>query len=87
MTQTRLWEDNTIVDSGLTVQVLTQPAINLALVHNKVPVIAGVRVMNETGAAAVDVTVTVRLHGNGAELAPAWTRTHDGDLAHDSDVF
>ncbi|TLF93668.1 DUF3320 domain-containing protein [Nocardia cyriacigeorgica] len=87
MTQTRLWEDNTVVDSGLTVQVLTQPAINYALVHNKVPVIAGVRVVNETGAPAVDVTVTVRLHGNGAELAPAWTRTHDGDLANDSDVF
>lgn len=87
MTQTRLWEDNTVVDSGLTVQVLTQPAINLALVHNKVPVIAGVRVMNETGAPAVDITVTVRMHGNGAELAPPWTRTHDGDLAHDSDVF
>ncbi|MGY4102499.1 DUF4011 domain-containing protein [Nocardia sp. R16R-3T] len=87
VTHTQLWEDSTAADSGFTVQVLTQPAINLALVHNNVPLIAGVRVTNTTGSAAVDVTVTVRLHGNGAELAPAWTRTHDGELADGADVF
>ncbi|WP_067804336.1 DUF4011 domain-containing protein [Nocardia beijingensis] len=87
MTHTRLWEDSTAADSGFRVQVLTQPAINLALVHNNVPLIAGVRVTNTTGSAAVDVTVTVRLHGNGSELTPAWARTHDGELSDGEDVF
>lgn len=68
MAQTALWEDTTAVESGLTVQVLTQPAINLALVHNGVPLISGLRVTNDSGSSVVDMTVTVRLHGDGAEL-------------------
>ncbi len=87
MTHTPLWEDTTTVGSELTVQVLTQPAVNLALVHNNVPLIAGVRITNTSGSSVVDLTVTVRLHGNGAELAPAWTRTHDGDLPDRQDAF
>ncbi|MEU1950833.1 DUF4011 domain-containing protein [Nocardia rhamnosiphila] len=87
MTNRRLWEDTTAVEPGLTVQVLSQPAINLALVHNNVPVVAGLRVTNTSGTPLVDVTVTVRLHGNGVELAPAWTRTHDGDLADTEAIF
>ncbi|WP_084525968.1 DUF4011 domain-containing protein [Nocardia vaccinii] len=87
MAHSPLWEDTTTVESGLTVQVLTQPAINLALVHNGVPLIAGIRVTNNSGSSVVDLTVTVRLHGEGAELAPAWERTHDGDLADGAEVF
>ncbi|WP_278266151.1 DUF4011 domain-containing protein [Nocardia sp. AG03] len=81
MTHTRLWEDSTAADGSLTVQVSAQPAINLALVHNSVPLISGIYVTNSSGSAAIDVTVTVRLHGNGAELAPQWVRTYDGGLA------
>ncbi|PPJ31723.1 DNA/RNA helicase [Nocardia nova] len=87
MAHTALWEDTTAVESGLTVQVLTQPAINLALVHNGVPLISGLRVTNNSGSSVVDMTVTVRLHGDGAELTPAWQRTYDGDLSDGADVF
>ncbi|WP_229719161.1 DUF4011 domain-containing protein [Nocardia jinanensis] len=31
--------------------------------------------------------MTVRIHGNGAELAQPWTRTHDGNLGAADDVF
>lgn len=65
VTDNRLWEDTTVVEPGITVQVLTQPAINFALVHNRVPLIAGLRVTNTSEAPLVDLTVTVRLHGNG----------------------
>ncbi|MBO0853142.1 MAG: DUF4011 domain-containing protein [Nocardia sp.] len=85
--RTALWEGTTTVESGITVHVLTQPAINLALVHNGVPLIVGIRVTNNSGSPVVDLTVTIRLHGDGAELAPAWKRTHDGELLDGAEAF
>ena len=66
---------------GLEVRVLGQPAVNLALAHNGVPLISALTVTNTSDTPMTDVTVSVQLHGNGRELAPAWSRTHDGVLA------
>ncbi|MGZ9884001.1 DUF3320 domain-containing protein [Rhodococcus ruber] len=82
-----LWQENTAEQSGLVVQMLTQPAVNLALVHNSVPLVGGLRVTNASSQPAVDTTVTVRLFGNGEELAPTWTRTYDGELLDGTDAY
>ncbi|MBP1159800.1 hypothetical protein JOE46_001959 [Rhodococcus sp. PvR099] len=66
--------------------LLAQPAVNLALVHNSVPLITALTVTNTSGEPVTDVTVTVRLHGNGRQLAPTWTHTHDGTLPADGDA-
>ncbi|OQQ26371.1 DNA/RNA helicase [Prescottella equi] len=71
---------------GLEVRVLGQPAVNLALAHNGVPLISALTVTNTSDASMTDVTVSVQLHGNGRELAPAWSRTHDGVLAAGAEV-
>lgn len=84
MTSETLWNMNSTNDAGLEVEILAQPAINLALVHNSVPPLSGLRVTNQSGAAVVDLTVTVQIHGNGAELTPRWSRTYDGELADDT---
>lgn len=86
MTQVPLWQVHSEEESGITVELLTQPAINLALVHNRVPLITELRITNSTGGPATDLTVTVQLHGNGEELAPAWTSTHDGELGDGKQV-
>ncbi|UOT04493.1 DUF4011 domain-containing protein [Rhodococcus opacus] len=80
MTTEPVWDVTTAGDSGLTVEVLAQPAINLALVHNSVPLLSSLRVTNNSGVSIVDLTVTMGLHGNGEELVPPWTQTFDGDL-------
>lgn len=71
---------------GFEVRVLGQPAVNLALAHNGVPLISALTVTNTSDAPMTDVTVSVQLHGNGRELAPAWSRTHDGVLAAGAEV-
>ena len=67
-------------EGGLRVVLDAHPAINLALVHNGVPLITNVEIENTSDSDLIDVTVTVHLHGAGAELAPAWSRTYDGRL-------
>lgn len=62
-----LWQENTAEQSGPIVRMLTQPAVNQALVHNSVPLAGRLRVTNASGQPAVDTTVTVRLFGNGEE--------------------
>ncbi|MBM4606425.1 hypothetical protein GS575_27970 [Rhodococcus hoagii] len=66
--------------------MLGQPAVNLALAHNGVPLISALTVTNTSDTPMTDVTVSVQLHGNGRELAPAWSRTHDGVLAAGAEV-
>ncbi|WP_418345542.1 hypothetical protein [Rhodococcus pyridinivorans] len=82
-----LWRNKTVEQSGLVVQLLAQPAVNLALVHNSVPLVSSLRVTNWSGRPAVDATVTVRLFGNGEELAPTWTRTYEGELPDGGDAY
>ncbi|GBF17232.1 hypothetical protein Br6_04638 [Rhodococcus sp. Br-6] len=50
---------------GLEVRVLGQPAVNLALAHNGVPLISALTVTNTSDAPMTVVTVSVQLHGNG----------------------
>ena len=56
-------------EGGLRVVLDAHPAINLALVHNGVPLITNVEIENKSDSDLIDVTVTVHLHGAGAELA------------------
>ncbi|RVW08232.1 DUF3320 domain-containing protein [Prescottella agglutinans] len=80
-------EQGVVMESdGLEVRLLGQPAVNLALAHNGVPLISELSVTNTSGQPMTDVTVTVQLHGNGRELAPAWSRTHDGVLEAEAEV-
>lgn len=76
-----VWVSRSAAVDGLEVEVLTQPAVNLALVHNRVPLVQTVLVRNTGEHPQVDVTVTVSLHGQGAELAEPWVRTFEGELA------
>ncbi|MEV4419504.1 DUF4011 domain-containing protein [Patulibacter sp. NPDC049589] len=75
-----LWARHHVAVDGLEVEVLTQPAVNLALVHNRVPLVQSVLVRNVGEHPQVDVTVTVSLHGQGIELSDPWVRTIDGEL-------
>ncbi|WP_210492100.1 DUF4011 domain-containing protein [Patulibacter sp. SYSU D01012] len=81
-----LWARHHVVRDGLEVEVFTQPAVNLALVHNRVPLVQSVQVRNAGEVPQVDVTVTVSLHGQGADLSEPWTRTFDGELAPGREV-
>lgn len=76
-----LWARHHVAVDGLEVEVFTQPAVNLALVHNRVPLVQAVTVRNAGEQPQLDVTVTVSLHGQGAELSDPWSRTFEGELA------
>lgn len=73
----RLFE---LEDAGIRVRLDAQHAVNLALVHNKVPVIFSLEVTNTSGSSLTDVSVAVEMHGNGHPLAQPWHRTVDGTL-------
>lgn len=81
-----LRQDSTLEVDGLTVQVLTQPAVNLALVHNSVPIISELRITYTSDSLSIDTTITVRLFGNEAQLASTWTKTSGGELPHGKHV-
>lgn len=80
-TEANFLTETCVEQDGLSVAVFAQPAVNLALVHNGVPVVQAIRVRNTGTVPQVDVTITVTLHRDGELLADAWTRTHEGDLA------
>lgn len=81
-----LWARHHVASDDLEVEVFTQPAVNLALVHNRVPLVSSVTVRNSGQQPQVDVTVTVSLHGQGVGLSEPWTRTHDGELAPGAEI-
>ncbi|OZF48319.1 DNA/RNA helicase [Rhodococcus sp. 14-2470-1b] len=70
---------HTVVD-GLSIEVHAHPAVNLALVHNGVPLITSVEVVNLSDAEVVDVKVSVQLFGAGEQLSPERVDVHDGVL-------
>ncbi|WP_037138715.1 DUF3320 domain-containing protein [Rhodococcoides fascians] len=70
---------HTLVD-GLSIEVHAHPAVNLALVHNGVPLITSVEVVNFSDADVVDVKVSVQLFGAGEQLSPERVDVHDGVL-------
>jgi hypothetical protein len=61
-------------DGDLRAELLVQPAINYALVHNRVPVVRHVSVTNQTGLPLTDLRVTLELLAPDGPLAPAWSR-------------
>ncbi|AFR49083.1 DUF4011 domain-containing protein [Gordonia sp. KTR9] len=74
-------------DAGLRIVLHAHPAINLALVHNGVPLITALEVINTSDAEMTDLTATVHLHGRGTELTPSTSRTYDGRVAAGADVL
>ncbi|MBM4608430.1 hypothetical protein GS416_09980 [Rhodococcus hoagii] len=71
---------------GLEVRVLGQPAVTWHWRITASRLISALTVTNTSDASMTDVTVSVQVHGNGRELAPAWSRTHDGVLAAGAEV-
>ncbi|HEY0699805.1 MAG TPA: DUF4011 domain-containing protein, partial [Micromonospora sp.] len=66
--------------AGLRAELLVQPAINYALVHNRVPLVRHLSLTNTTGQPVADLTVTLDLTGPDGPLTGAWTRTVPGTL-------
>jgi len=56
-------------------RLLVQPAVNLALVHNAVPLVQAVQVVNGSGRPLEDVSARVELDGRGRGLVEPWTAT------------
>lgn len=79
--ESHFWAEVEAAQDGLEIAVFAHPAVNLALVHNGVPLVRAVKVRNVGDTPVVDATVKLTLHRHGELLAPAWARTHDGELA------
>ncbi|MEU4399633.1 DUF4011 domain-containing protein [Micromonospora orduensis] len=62
-------------DDQLDVGLLVQPAINAALVHNRVPLVRHVTLVNRDAVPLTDVTLTLELRGPDGALTEPWTRT------------
>ncbi|MET8909517.1 DUF4011 domain-containing protein [Micromonospora sp. NPDC004551] len=62
-------------DDQLAVALLVQPAINAALVHNRVPLVRHLTLVNRGTEPLADVTLTLELLGPDGALIEPWTRT------------
>ncbi|MEU8298934.1 DUF4011 domain-containing protein [Micromonospora sp. NPDC048909] len=62
-------------DDQLAVGLLVQPAINAALVHNRVPLVRHLTLVNHGPVPLADVTLTLELLGPDGGLIEPWTRT------------
>jgi hypothetical protein len=47
MSDTAIWPAHVVERNGLRIVIHTQPAVNLALIHNRVPLITEIAVTNE----------------------------------------
>ncbi|MEU8082368.1 DUF4011 domain-containing protein [Micromonospora sp. NPDC049101] len=65
----------TAADDQLDVGLLVQPAINAALVHNRVPLVRHLTLVNRGAVPLTDVTLTLELRGPDGALTEPWTRT------------
>ncbi|SCF10208.1 DUF4011 domain-containing protein [Micromonospora chokoriensis] len=65
----------TAVDDQLEVGLLVQPAINAALVHNRVPLVRHLTLVNRGAVPLTDVTLALELRGPDGALTEPWTRT------------
>ncbi|MGV9805304.1 DUF4011 domain-containing protein [Micromonospora chersina] len=65
----------TAEDDQLAVALLVQPAINAALVHNRVPLVRHLTLVNRGTEPLADVTLTLELLGPDGALIEPWTRT------------
>ncbi|QCB51971.1 DUF3320 domain-containing protein [Rhodococcus sp. PAMC28707] len=68
-------------EGGLVVELFAHPAVNLALVHNGIPVITALSIRNASSQDAVDTHVSVQLFGRGHPISPEFDDVHDGALA------
>lgn len=71
---TSVFEPFSVEDSDLRVELLVQPAINYALVHNRVPLVRQVTLTNLSETTLTDLDVTLQLRGPDGALAPTWER-------------
>ncbi|WP_371409116.1 DUF4011 domain-containing protein [Micromonospora zamorensis] len=62
-------------DDQLEVGLIVQPAINAALVHNRVPLVRHLTLVNRGAVPLTDVTLTLELQGPDGALTEPWTRT------------
>ncbi|WP_328382313.1 DUF4011 domain-containing protein [Micromonospora zamorensis] len=62
-------------DDQLEVGLIVQPAINAALVHNRVPLVRHLMLVNRGAVPLTDVTLTLELGGPDGALTEPWTRT------------
>ncbi|MFE9959178.1 DUF4011 domain-containing protein [Micromonospora sp. NPDC005299] len=62
-------------DDQLAVALLVQPAINAALVHNRVPLVRHLALVNRATEPLADVTLTLELLGPDGALIEPWART------------
>ncbi|MGN9810212.1 DUF4011 domain-containing protein [Micromonospora sp. BQ11] len=62
-------------DDQLAVALLVQPAINAALVHNRVPLVRHLTLVNRGTEPLVGVALTLELRGPDGALTEPWTRT------------
>ncbi|WP_433352539.1 DUF4011 domain-containing protein [Micromonospora saelicesensis] len=62
-------------DEQLEVGLIVQPAINAALVHNRVPLVRHLTLVNRGAVPLTDVTLTLELRGPDGALTEPWTRT------------
>ncbi|WP_414641202.1 DUF4011 domain-containing protein [Baekduia sp.] len=67
------WTPYELQRDGVGLEAAIQPAVNLALAHNDVPLVRSVRVTNASTMPLEDVTLRLTLDGRGASLAPEWT--------------
>ncbi|TSE01844.1 DUF4011 domain-containing protein [Skermania sp. ID1734] len=81
MASNTAWQLFTAAEDGIRIELLAQRAVNLALAHNRVPLIERLTVTNTSDRSAVDTTVSVELRAGTEELAPCWRETYDGELA------
>ncbi len=64
-----------VENDELRVELLVQPAVNYALVHNRVPLVRHVSLTNLTQAPLTDVDVRLELHGPAGPVGAAWERS------------
>lgn len=76
----------TLEQDGLRISVHALPAVNLALVHNTVPLVFTIEITNVSDVDLTDLTVTAHLFSGDSELTASATRTHDGLIAPGASV-
>lgn len=70
---------STLVD-GLSIEIHGHPAVNLALVHNAVPLITCIEIVHLPDAHVVDVRSSVQLFGSDEQLSTHRVEVRDGPL-------
>jgi hypothetical protein len=60
---------------GIRVEAVVQAAVNVALIHNEVPLVQAVTITNNSARPLADMMVTLNLDGRGIALAEPWSST------------